>query len=209
MLYKIICKVTADTEEEAVDIVQSELEETVNDLGNFDYVDDGTTVIHKKDLSTWNAKSFEELEEAWGNLSRQQHIDRELSMIRDDVRIILAEKHLLQEDLPLLIDAKNCFGKEDKAMIKIVEKKLKSGEEGTLPKSFNELLDVVMGLVEDFSNLGLFSYRLTSIRKVRDCIQFPNSKYELMNCHDNHFADLTCDYPDGENTYYVIGSRHS
>lgn len=198
--YKIIVKVKADSEEDAIDLVQSELEETTTD-GNragFDYVSDDMKVLTEKD------HSFEQLEDEWGEKSRQEDIGAYLEMIRENIRISLAQKHLPLKDIPPLMKS------EDERFNNLLEERLKSDEDYELPKNFTELLDVVM---ESISSLGTDEegssnlYMLRQIQELMECQRY-KERYYLLNTLNNHFADLTED-TEGENVYYVIADRHA
>lgn len=209
--YPIIVKVKAESEEEAIELVRTELEDTVNE-GNragFDYVSDKMKVLTDKDLPQ-GINSFEELEKKYGENYRQTEINSSLGTIRDDIRLRLAEKHLPLSEIPLLLQSKDCYGDKDEKLNELLENRLKSDTEGTLPKNFTELLEIVMDAISSLAmneNDSLHLYHLKKIHQLMEC-QWYKDKYYKLNTLDNHFVDLTNEYKEGE-VYYVMADRHA
>lgn len=208
--YPILVKIRAESEEDALDFVREELEDTVTE-GNragFDYFSDSMKILTEKDLPN-GTNSFEELEKEYGEKFRQAEIEQNLGMLRDNIRAKLAEKHLPLSDVPLLLQSKDWSGKVDEKFNDFLQERLKSDTEGSLPKNFTELLNIVMEAVTSLAlqeNNSLNLYLLKEIRQIKEC-EWYTEKYYILNTLHNHFADLTREYKEG-NVYYVMADRH-
>lgn len=213
--YAIICKVKADSEEDALDYVRTELDETTGEgnRGGFDYVSEDMEVLTEEKIKSQGFQSFEEFEDKWFRQDHETEIKQNLGLIQDEVRLLLAEKHLSQRELPLLMGdaAQNWVGRTDEQFKELIESRLKSGRDGTLPKNFPQLLDAVMGLITSLcvtEGHSMITYLMKKIQQIKECDFYPKEKYYILNTLDNHFADLTDD-TEGENIYYVFADRHS
>lgn len=201
---KILVKVKADSSEEAIEYVREELEQTIK-TGVFDYVGD-MKVITEKDLVYIN--SFEDLEKEWGEKAREQEKRNILGELYDNIRLLLAPKHLSSKEALLFINSKNAYGVPDKELNNLIEKQLKEDTEGSLPKNYDELLDTIMNVFKHLieNDSYLINY-LQDLVKLRDCTQYNDDKYLLLNTVDNHYADLTS-HTTGSSVYYILADRH-
>jgi len=197
----IVIKVKADTEEDAISLVESELEDTVNSRAGFDYVGD-VSILDNKSLSQNGYSSYKEMEVDLIK-ERESLIEEYLEKINVDVRKALLPISMPKRELPLMIKDSDEEFKEG------VEKMMKNGESGKLPQSFDDLTEVVTSVIKEFSKKEKFFmpfFYMEKIKNIYQCLS-GTDKYALLNTVDNPYADLT-DETEGEFIYYVIADRH-
>jgi len=197
----IVIKVKADTEEDAISLVEFELEDTVNSRAGFDYVGD-VSILDNKSLSQNGYSSYKEMEVDLIK-ERESLIEEYLEKINVDVRKALLPISMPKRELPLMIKDSDEEFKEG------VEKMMKNGESGKLPQSFDDLTEVVTSVIKEFSKKEKFFmpfFYMEKIKNIYQCLS-GTDKYALLNTVDNPYADLT-DETEGEFIYYVIADRH-
>lgn len=206
----MVLKVWADDAEEAKDLATSALEESVeaeNNSTGWDYVGDVEVITPEMLQKDFQVSSYKELEEKY----TQMRIDNLAAMkanVKRTIKVSLAKRFLPKEEAPLYLqDDPEDFQGEFKSYI---EKLLKSKKTIKTPKTFDEVLNGVMDVIEDeIEKDGMFEYYLNQMHKIQKCINYPNDTYITLQCSENHFAVLNEDEKvEGQAVYYVYGDRH-
>ena len=207
MHHKIVVKVWAGEEGEAENIARDAMEESIEANLNTAGWDcfDSAKLIEKKDLQpNYGVNSFEELEKK-KIAQRHENIKGLSEGINVDIKPLLAPYFLTKEEASLHINT------EDDNLKKCVEKILKRKKDITPPDSFEKIVDtftdLIVSIAKKDTGHSMLMYDMEVIKKLQYCIDDP-SPNNTLQCTDNHYAELPCDYKKGLKPFYFSCDRH-